>query len=371
MRNSIKILSSLAVAGLALSLNACGQGATSSSGGGSGSADSTPTIGVLFPDNKTPLWENRLWPGVRDELKKECPGCKVIFANVAADATDQQNQADSMLAQGIKALLLAPVSANSSKVIVAKANAQNVPVIGFGSIPEGNVQGFVGVDVVELGRLQGAELLKEVSAGGDPKRGCVIALDGDAQTPGTQQFLQGRKEKLDPNVNICKETNIPSWDPANAQTAMDQAITAVGKDKIIGVYGMNDGISGGASAAMKNAGFSRPFPSLGGQDTDLAAVQRILTGTQSFTINARQRDWGIAAAPALLSAARGQKLSSNETEKNSTTSFPWFVTPTPNTITKDTIQTGVIDAGLYTYNDICTPDYKAACDAAGLKPAAA
>ncbi|MDP9933811.1 D-xylose transport system substrate-binding protein [Paenarthrobacter nicotinovorans] len=361
-----KIIPALAAIAAALSMTACGQGVNPPGA----SSENNPTIGVLFPDNKTPLWEGRLWPGVRDGLKKDCPDCKVVFANVASDATEQQNQAESMLAQGVKALLLAPVSSNASQAIVAKAKAQNVPVIGFGIIPEGEVQGFVGVDVVELGRLQGRALLEQISAGGDPKRGCVIALDGDAQTPGTFQYSDGRKETLDPNVNLCKETNVANWTPANAQAAMDQAITSVGKDKIIGVYGMNDGITGGASAAMRNAGFTTPFPPLGGGDADLAAIQRIVVGAQTFTIDARQREWGSAAAPALLSVARGEKLTSNQTEKNETVSFPWIVTPSPLTITKENIQKDVIDKGSYSFEEICTTDYKAACESAGLKPKA-
>ncbi|MEW1811932.1 substrate-binding domain-containing protein [Pseudarthrobacter phenanthrenivorans] len=366
MKQRVNFSSALAAAGLTMLLSACGQGVA----GTQVTAQVNPTIGVLFPDSKSPLWEGRLWPSVRDQLKKDCPDCKVIFANVAADPTDQQNQADSMLAQGVKALLLAPVSANASKVIVGKANAQNVPVIGFGSIPEGDIQGFVGVDVVELGRLQSQALLKQISDGGDPKRGCVVAINGDAQTPGTFQYLKGRQEALDPNVNICKESYAQFWDAANAQTAMDQAITAVGKDKIVGVYGMNDRISGGASAAMKNAGFTTPYPPIGGGDADLAAIQRIILGTQSFTVDARQRDWGATAAPALLKAARGEALESAQTQKNSTKSFPWFVTPDPSTVTKSTIQAAIINTGFFSYNDICTTDYKPACDAAGLKPKA-
>ena len=35
---------------------------------------------------------------------------------------------------------------------------------------------------------------------------------------------------------------------------MEQAITALGKDRIVGVYSANDGMAGGAIAAMKAAG---------------------------------------------------------------------------------------------------------------------
>ena len=36
---------------------------------------------------------------------------------------------------------------------------------------------------------------------------------------------------------------------------MEQAITALGKDSIVGVYAANDGTAGGAIAAMKGGGF--------------------------------------------------------------------------------------------------------------------
>jgi ABC-type xylose transport system substrate-binding protein len=39
---------------------------------------------------------------------------------------------------------------------------------------------------------------------------------------------------------------------------MNQAITALGKNGFVGVYAANDGTAGGATAAMKGAGISRP-----------------------------------------------------------------------------------------------------------------
>ena len=358
---------SLAVASLAaVTLTACGGGGGSESGDGGGEK---LTIGVLFPDNQTPLWENQMWPSVRDNIKKECPDCEVLYGNVAADATQQRNQADSMLAQGADALVLAPVDAASSKVIVDTADAQGVPVIGFASIPEGPVSAFVGVDVTAIGRAQGAALLSALEAGGDPGRGCVVALEGDAKTPATKLFLEGRDEIVGDKVDFCKEYSIENWDPSNAQTAMDQAITLLGRDAIIGVYGMNDGIAGGAFAAMQSAGFEAPFPPIGGQDTDLAAVQRILAGRQAYTVNNLVEEWGTVAAPVALSAARGEELTSDKTEKNTDHEFPWFTTPDPVAVTLDNIQESVIDTGKYSYDEICTPDYKADCDEAGLTPA--
>ncbi|WP_415854158.1 substrate-binding domain-containing protein [Sinomonas sp. G460-2] len=365
MRHQKKLLAGISALAVIVGLSACGQG-QAASGGTADASSASPTIGVLFPDTHTPHWENVMWPSVRDAIKAECPTCKVLYANVAADPTQQENQAQSMLAQGAKALILAPVNSASSTVIVNQAKAQNVPVIGFGSIPEGPAAAFVGIDVTALGQLQGQELLKQIEAGGDPKRGCVIALDGDAQTPASAQFLEGRKSALDSHVNICKETSITNWDPANAQTAMDQAITAVGRDKIIGVYTMDDTIASGAAAAMKAAGFKSTLPPMGGQDADLAAMQRILTGQQSFTLNPRVDTWGNVAGPVALKAARGEQLTSSTTVKNQTEDMPWFATVQAAVITAANMQSAVIDYGLYTFDQICTADYAAACKAAGL-----
>ena len=50
---------------------------------------------------------------------------------------------------------------------------------------------------------------------------------------------------------------------------MEQAITALNKSTIIGVYAANDGTAGGAIAAMKGAGFTT-LPPVTGQDAELA-----------------------------------------------------------------------------------------------------
>ena len=54
-------------------------------------------------------------------------------------------------------------------------------------------------------------------------------------------------------VKIAKEYDTPDWSPDKAQREMEQAITALGKD-VVGVYSANDGMAGGAIAAMKGAG---------------------------------------------------------------------------------------------------------------------
>jgi D-xylose transport system substrate-binding protein len=77
---------------------------------------------------------------------------------------------------------------------------------------------------------------------------------------------------------------------------MEQAITALGKDNIVGVYAANDGTAGGAIAAMKAAGIDPKEIPTTGQDAELAAIQRIVAGQQYMTVYKAIRPEANAAA---------------------------------------------------------------------------
>jgi D-xylose transport system substrate-binding protein len=366
-----KAFAGLASIALVAAVAACGSSSSSSSSGSSASASASSSskplkIGVLFPDTQTPLWGQVFWPSIRKAIKAKCPTCTVLYANSPSDPTTQQNQADSMFAQGVNALILAPVDATAAGSIVTQAKSKNVPVIGFGDQANGPLTAYVGVDIFELGRLQGQALLAAIKQGGNPKRGCVVALNGDAATPGEAQYRQGRQKALDPYVDICKEYYTKAWDPSVAQTEMDQAITALGKNKIIGVYAMNDGIATGAAAAMKSAGFSLPFPPMTGNDGEVAALQQILVGKQYMTNYVLPTLWGPTVAPVAIAAAKGEKVSSSTTISDGSYTYPWFKTPEPLAVTKANLKADMVDPGYVPVSQLCTPAYAAACKAAGI-----
>src|SRR5207253_339906 len=108
-------------------------------------------------------------------------------------------------------------------------------------------------------------------------------------------------------VKIGKEYDTPDWSPDKAQQEMEQAITALGKDKIAGVYAANDGTGGGAIAAMKSAGL-RPIPPVTGQDAELAAIQRIVTGEQYMTVYKAIKPEAETAAELAFDLATGKTV---------------------------------------------------------------
>ena len=81
-----------------------------------------------------------------------------------------------------------------------------------------------------------------------------------------------------------REYDTPGWGPDRAQTEMEQAIAALGRDGFVGVYAANDGTAGGAIAAMRSNGIDPGSRPTTGQDAELAGIQRIVVGDQYMTV---------------------------------------------------------------------------------------
>ena len=166
---------------------------------------------------------------------------------------------------------------------------------------------------------------------------------------------------------VGAEFDTPDWSPDKAQSEMDQAITQLGKDKIIGVYAANDGTAGGAISSMKGAGIS-PIPPITGQDAEVAGIQRVLAGEQYMTVYKAVKPEAENAAVMALALAQGKELPSDivkDKVNNKTKDVPSSIL-TPVAVTKDNVKSTVIADGFWTAAVICTDAFKAACTAAGI-----
>src|SRR5207248_2396803 len=100
-----------------------------------------------------------------------------------------------------------------------------------------------------IGREQGKALLAALGQGGDPKRGPIVMIHGAVTDPSSADYKRGAHAVLDGKVQIGFEVDTPDWSPDKAQQEMEQALTKLGADKIIGVYVANDGMASGVIAA--------------------------------------------------------------------------------------------------------------------------
>lgn len=214
--------------------------------------------------------------------------------------------------------------------------------------------------------MQGEALLTALKAGGDPKRGQIVMINGSPTDPNAGDFKRGAHSVLDGQVVIGQEYDTPDWSPNRAQQEMEQAITALGREVIIGVYAANDGTAGGAIAALKGAGYAT-LPPVTGQDAELAGVQRILAGEQYMTVYKAIKPEAAIAAEMAIAAATGEAYRGKPTQtvSNGSVDVP-SVLLEPVAVTRENVVSTIIADGFYPTEQVCITEYRQACQRAGI-----
>jgi len=364
---SLGLVLTVVVAVLAVFAAGCGGGGgeTTAAEGGGGLK-----IALLLPETKTARYETQDRPNFEAKVQELCPDCQILYSNANQDAQLQQSQAEAALTNGANVLVLDPVDSAAAAAIVAKANEQGVPVVSYDRlILNSDVDYYISFDNEQVGKLQGQALLDKLTADGNGD-GTIVMINGAPTDNNAKLFKQGAHSVFDSSgLTIGKEYDTPDWSPDQAQSEMDQAITALGKDGFVGVYAANDGTGGGAIAAMTAAGIDPSTRPTTGQDAELAAIQRILAGEQYMTVYKAIKPEAEGAAELAVALARGEQPASglvNSTVNNGQKDVD-SVLLTPIAVTVDNIKDTIIADGFWTVEQICTADFAQACTAAGLQ----
>ncbi len=103
---------------------------------------------------------------------------------------------------------------------------------------------------------------------------------------------------------MLAEYDTPDWSPDKATEWVEGQLTQY-PGRVDGVFAASDGIAGGAIAAMKAAGLD-PVPPTTGQDGELAAVQRVVSGDQYMTVYKATTQQARTAAELAVRVLRGE-----------------------------------------------------------------
>jgi D-xylose transport system substrate-binding protein len=373
---STKWVSVIAAAALTFGVAACGDDDNDSgSGSGSGTAASTSgggsakKIALLLPESKTARYESQDRPNFERKLKELCADCEIIYSNADQDAAKQQQQAEAALTQGANVLVLDPVDGASAGSIVARAKQSKVPVISYDRlILDTDLDYYISFDNEQVGKLQGTALVDKLKE--DGKSGSIVMINGAPTDNNAKLFKQGAHSVIDDSgLKVAKEYDTPDWSPDKAQSEMEQAITAVGKNGFVGVYAANDGTAGGAIAAMKSNGVDPKKIPITGQDAELAGIQRIVAGEQYMTVYKAIKAEAEAAAQLAYDLSQGKTPDAatvNGKTDNGKMEVP-SVLLKPVSVTVDNINDTIIKDGFWKASEICTGRFAAGCESAGIQ----
>ncbi|MDR3069478.1 MAG: substrate-binding domain-containing protein [Propionibacteriaceae bacterium] len=327
----------------------------------SNSASSGDKIALLLPDAVTARYEQLDRPYFEEKVAA-LGSYEVLYSNADNDAAKQQQQAEAALVQGAKVLVLDAVDVDAALSIVAAAKAQNVPVIAYDRfIDSTDISYYISFNNEKIGTLQAQALVDELKA--RKLSGGIIMINGSPTDgkAGAPAFKRGAHSVIDSSgYEVLGEFDSPGWSPEKAQEFAEAQVAQFG-NQIVGVYAANDGTAGGAIAAMKAAN-ANPWPVVTGQDAELAAVQRILTGDQHMTVF---RDIKLEAGKAAEVAVG--LLGGNAAKGDMVYEGIQSAMLEPSLVFLADIKPTLIDGGTYTLDQICTPDYADACAKAGLR----
>jgi len=273
-------------------------------------------------------------------------GAEVIVRDAKGDPDKWVQQSRELLASGIQALVLVGGEPKTEAEIASAAKARNVHVILYEAAVTGAEDLYIATDERMIGRLQVSTLTDRASTGN------YVILAGPQGQSGS--FHGPQLEALQPflkdgRIKLVADLNVPGWSATEAYLAMARVLES-SHDQITAVVAMNDSIASGAIQALEEHGLAGKVL-VSGQDADLTAIIRVLTGTQTMTLYKPILRQAQAAAEAAVSLAKGEPVKPNGEFKFGTIRLPAIYFH-PVVVTKDNVKETVIKDGFQKVQEI-------------------
>ncbi|HLZ58885.1 MAG TPA: substrate-binding domain-containing protein [Ktedonosporobacter sp.] len=262
-------------------------------------------IGILLPETTSSVrWETKDHPLLELAVKSAIPNAQIDYSNAQGNSATQLSQAETDLANGDCMLIVGAHDSVAASSIVAKAKAQNVPVIAYDRLIQSkDLNYYVSFDNVKVGQIQGQYIVdhyQEYQPQQAPITGLlatqqaqkaaavhIVMISGSQTDTNALLFSMGVHTALDPlfangSLKNVSENFTPNWDNNVAQAEMEAAL-ADQQNNIQIAYVANDGMADGAITALKAANLNGKVL-VTGQDATATGIHNILIGAQSMTV---------------------------------------------------------------------------------------
>ncbi|MGO2513881.1 D-xylose ABC transporter substrate-binding protein [Marinomonas polaris] len=306
-------------------------------------------IGLLMSDLRLERWQKD-----RDLFTEaaESMGAKVYTQSANGDANTQISQIENMISRGVDVLVIVPENGEVLGNVLAEAKAEGIKVLAYDRLIKfADIDLYVSFDNIRVGEMQAEALLKR-----KPK-GNYFLMGGSPTDNNAKMFRQGQMNVLQSaidskKINIVGDQWAMGWSAEAALNIMENGLTA-NANKIDAVVASNDSTAGGAIQALAAQGLSGKVV-ISGQDADLAAMRRIVAGTQTMTVYKPISKLAKTSAEMAVKLARGEKIKVNGQVNNGKKDVD-AVLLTPISVTKDNLDSTVIADGFHSRNDVYNP----------------
>lgn len=238
-----------------------------------------PKIGFSIDDLRTERWTRD-----RDYFVAAAQGLGAKVFVQSADASEQKQiaQIENLISRGVDVLVIVPYNATVLNNAIREAKKANIKVVSYDRLAlNADLDAYISFDNKAVGEMQaqGVVMLK-------PK-GNYYLLGGAPTDNNAKMLREGQMAVLQPlvdkgDIKIVGKQWVKDWSPAEALAIIENALTA-NNNKIDAIVASNDSTAGGAIQALSSQKLSGKV-AVSGQDADLAAVKRVVAGTQAMTV---------------------------------------------------------------------------------------
>ena len=374
---------------MTLSLVACGgssteepadEGETAESGETGGETGGSGKIGIAMPTKSLERW-NRDGSYLQEQF--ESAGYEVELTYSDNDVTQQVNDIENLISDGVDLLIVAAIDGESLTTVLDSADEAGIPVISYDRLIMNTkaIDYYVSFDNYTVGVLQGQYVIDTLGLDlNDTSKTYNIEFTaGDPADNNAPFFFNGAFDTLKPYIdagilNIVsgqtafEEVATATWDTATAMNRMQNILASYYSDgtQLDVALCSNDSTALGVTQAIESdyAGSNQPI--ITGQDGDEANLKNIVDGKQSMTVYKAVANEAVVTLDLAKAILNGDTIDetlitnsawdfecSYDTESYATSeghNCPSFLL-VPDVVTADNMQEKLVDTGYYTVGD--------------------
>jgi ribose transport system substrate-binding protein len=250
---------------LVLGTAACGAGDESANSGGA-AGDGPIRVGVTVYDMSSFITQGQ--EGM--EAYAKANDIELLWNSAGNDVATQANQVDQLVNQGVDAIIIVPVQADSLGPQLQAAKAADISVLAVNTTlsDEASITSSVLPDDVAAG-AQEMEMMAQKLGG----KGNIVILQGPLGSSPELDRTKGIESVLAkyPDIKVlAKDT--ANWKRDEAVNKVKNWISGFG-DELDGIVSENDDMGLGAVQALNEAGLDLPVVGIDGIQDGLAAVK--------------------------------------------------------------------------------------------------
>ena len=303
-------------------------------------------IGFMLPNMVSGryLKENKFFCEKIQEL-----GGKAIVASADYDDNKQIAQANELISQGVKVLVVNSINGNTAAAIVRAAHKRNVKVIAYDRLIKNcELDYFLTFDNEKVGKLMADYAFKL------KPNGSYVLLGGDKSDQNAIWVKKGQTDALNQaiktgQIKVAYNTFIEDWSGGNAHFEMQKYLDLSQEtpDVILSSY---DGMSTGVIDLLKEYNLEGKVI-ITGQDGEIEACRNIVKGYQAMTVYKSLKSLAYKSAEVAMKIASGGNIESNATTPNGEINVPSILLD-PVIVDKNNIRTTLISDGLHSEKDV-------------------